>query len=262
MTTLHNITFDDENLKNNSLKYIMSQRHNIRFFDEEKIPSKEMIEHIIQDSHDFVPHKNNLIQIEINIWGPEHAEEKEALVLNTVCGPGKEYWRPGGKYHNNFKILKQFYDEWRYCWLNKDRERFKKFKKEIDIDFNEQVRAPYLLTFTKRDRYPTKKQLNNNFHSWVFNYADKDNKGYKWYLNAGIHGYALSLLSVNEGLAASFCKCYFATPNNYSKILQPIAPNGPADKIAYMLGIGYRNKNVDFWGQLNKSDKDEYIFWK
>jgi hypothetical protein len=29
-----------------------------------------------------------------------------------------------------------------------------------------------------------------------------------------------------------------------------------------MLGIGYKNDSVDFYAQTNKSDKDEYTFWK
>ena len=255
-----NLIFDEE-LKNNDLKYIMSQRHNVRFFDQKNIPSKELIEQILQDGHNLIPHKNNLIQIEINVWGPEYDKEKEALVLNTVCGPGKEHWREDGKYYNNFKILKKFYDEWRSIWLTGDNERWNEFRKDVGIDFNEQVRAPYLLTFTKRDRKPSQKQLNNNFHSWVFRDAPNANQGHKWYLNAGIHGYGLALLSVNAGLSASFCKCYFNSQFNFTKILEPIYPNKP-DKIAFMLGIGYRDKNVDFWAQLNKADKNEYTFWK
>jgi len=47
---------------------IMNKRHNIRFFDEKKIPSKEQIDQILKDSHNTIPHKNNLIQIEINVW--------------------------------------------------------------------------------------------------------------------------------------------------------------------------------------------------
>ena len=255
-----NVNIDTE-LKSNDLKYIMSQRHNIRFFDQHKIPSKELINQILQDGHNYIQHKNNLVQIEINIWGPEHAEEKEALVLNTVCGPGKEHWRKDGKYYNNFKILKEFYEEWRYCWLNKDKKRHEKFIKEVKIDFNEQVRAPYLLVFTQRERKPTQKQIDNNFHSWVFNYADTDNKNERWYLNAGIHGYGLSLLAKNEGLSASFCKCFFKTPYNYTKILEPIK-NKSTYEIAFMLGVGYKNDSVDFYAQKNKADKDEYTFWK
>ena len=240
---------------------IMNKRHNIRFFDEKKIPSKEQIDQILKDSHNTIPHKNNLIQIEINVWGPEYKEEKEALVLNTVCGPGKEHWRPGGKHHNDFKILKNYYNEWRSLWLKMDKKKVIEFKNDIGIEFNEQVKAPYLLTFTKRNRYPTQKQISKNFFKYKFNFSDNSNKGERWYLSAGIHGYGIALLSVNAGLSASFCKCYFNTPYNYTKILEPIIPN-QTENIAFMLGIGYKNENVNFWGPLTKADEDEYIFWK
>jgi len=240
---------------------VMKNRHNIKFFDQKKIPDKELIKQILKDSHNFIPHKNNLIQIDINVWGPEYEEEKKALVLNTVCGPGKKHWRPGGKYHNNFKILRDYYEEWRSYWLDMRKDRVKSYRNKLGIEFNEQVRAPYLLTFTQRIKSPTQNQIDNNFYGYDFNYNDSSNKGERWYLSAGIHGYGIALLSVNAGLSAGFCKCFFNTPFNYSKILEPIIPN-QTEKIPFMLGLGYKNENVNYWGPLPKAKEEEYIFWK
>ena len=45
-----------------TLKDAMKFRSNIRFYKQDNIPSKEVIEEIIQDAHDLIPHKNNMIE--------------------------------------------------------------------------------------------------------------------------------------------------------------------------------------------------------
>ena len=104
---------DTEHL-NPKLKDAMEYRHNIKFFDQKRIPTKEQIDRILMDSHIYVPHKNNLIGIQIKIYGPEYNEEKENLALATLCGPGRSlYKNRSGQYYGNIEELKKRYREWR-----------------------------------------------------------------------------------------------------------------------------------------------------
>lgn len=253
----------DDKLKNNNLTYIMEQRHNVKFFDQKNIPSKELIDKILLEGHKFIPHKNNLMAININVWGPEHDKEKESLVLNTVCGPGRDAFFKGGKYYGDSKVLKELYLEWRETYLTQNSAALRKFREKWNIGFNEQVRAPYLLSFTKRIKDPSDTQKKRGFSKFMAESVSKqsgDNKGSRWYLNAGMHGYGLSLLAVNYGLAAGFCKCFQNFPHLFTKILQPIVPNNTY-RISFLLGIGYRDKNVNVYRDANKIEMSEYIFW-
>ena len=67
-----------------TLKDAMKFRSNIRFYKQDNIPSKKVIEEIIQNAHSLVPHKNNMVECNVKIYGPEFAKEKEDLVLSTM----------------------------------------------------------------------------------------------------------------------------------------------------------------------------------
>ena len=96
-----------------TLKDIMVKRKNIKFFKQDVYPSKEEIQQLLNDAHELVPQKNNLFQFHVDIYGPEHTKEKEQLVLNTVCGIGKQHFRPGGKNYRKYDELKKIYEEWK-----------------------------------------------------------------------------------------------------------------------------------------------------
>ena len=106
----------------------MNFRENIRFFKQDDYPTKEQIEQLLQDAHDLVPQKNNIVECNIKVYGPEYAEEKKRLVLNTVCGVGKKDFRKNGKYEGDWKELQGIYDIWRKQNITSEPEEFKKMK--------------------------------------------------------------------------------------------------------------------------------------
>ena len=58
---------------------IFEDRHQVRFYDHEKVPSKELIEKVLHKAHDLVPSKQNLMPYVIKILGPEHTKIKEDM---------------------------------------------------------------------------------------------------------------------------------------------------------------------------------------
>jgi hypothetical protein len=237
------------------LKDLMKKRKNIKFFKQDVFPTKEEINNLLKDAHNLVPQKNNLYQFHIDIYGPEHASEKEQLVLNTVCGIGKQHWRPGGKHYHDFDKLKDIYGEWKKV-VNSEEYSYSKWK---NVEFNEQVRAPYLLVYTKKERLPTKKQIEKGFPSYIFEFQ-KGDKDESWLIGSGMHGFGLSLLANEKNIAAAFCKCYFFDDYNYTNILAPAKKS--SHNIAFMLGLGYEDTEAKYFQQKNKPDVEEIITWK
>lgn len=237
------------------LKESMKRRHNWRFFKQDKYPTREEIDQLLKDVHDLIPQKNNLYQFKVTVWGPEYAKEKESLVLNTVCGPGKDHWRPGGKHEHDFETLKKFYDEWSY------EIKVNKVRNKNLVEFNEQVRAPYLLVYSQTSRQPSKKQIEQGFPSYIFNFVkDKWDQNNSWYIGASMHGLGVTLLANEKNIDASFCKCYFWDDYNFSPIIQQ--GRKKMSNIVFTLSLGYADRDIPYFRQLNKSDYNENIEWK
>ena len=118
-------------------------RRNITFFDQERIPEKQVIEKIIQDSYKYVPILNCVYPFRIKIWGPEHRDMKKQMVLRSICGTNQHDFRPGGKYVGDWKKCEQIYDEWI--------KLIYRLGKPTEFDgyyFNNQIIAPYLISFS------------------------------------------------------------------------------------------------------------------
>ena len=50
-----------------NLEELLKKRSNITFFRQDKVPSKEIIEDILEKTHNLMPHKNNLWNYEIEV---------------------------------------------------------------------------------------------------------------------------------------------------------------------------------------------------
>jgi len=254
---------EDELVNNKDLIGAMKFRHNIKFFDQQKIPSKETIQEILNESHLYVPHKNNLIAINIHVWGPEFTKEKEMLAMSTVCGPGRDqYIKSGGKYYGDVKALKARYDEWREIEIRDVTLEKTKYRNKYGLNFNEQVRAPYLLAFTKRDRMPTEVQNERGFMPWVYDNNTGENAQCRWFLPGGMQAYGISLLSAYRGLYASFCRCFVNKPFLYTRIFEKVVHNDYVSGHIFFLGIGYKDYRVTYFCDKNKANPEEYITWQ
>ena len=71
---------------------IMKKRKNIQFFKEEA-PDKKVIDDILREAHDLIPHKNNFWHYKIRVYGPEHKEEKRRLAVSSLGGTKKDEYR-------------------------------------------------------------------------------------------------------------------------------------------------------------------------
>tara|TARA_B100000212_G_scaffold9771_1_gene7250 strand:- start:157 stop:1068 length:912 start_codon:yes stop_codon:yes gene_type:complete len=270
-----------------TLKDAMRFRSNIRFYKQDDIPSKEVIEEIIQDAHNFIPHKNNMIECNIKIYGPEFAKEKEDLVLSTMCGAAKEFWRKDGQHEHDYEFLRKIYEDWRpknatsngYDYEYNYRDP--RWPEDYKLAFNEQVRAPYLLVYTQRLRRPSKIQNQHGFPEFIFKFTKKYDDSLAWYTSAAMHGFGTALLAAEKGITASYCKCFHNDKVHRNPILAPMYEKGGPSNIAFTLSLGYKDPSgvnglanrmkVNKYESLtnknqltikhNKMNIDEYVSW-
>jgi len=238
------------------LKRLMKMRENITHFTSQA-PDKQIIDQILRDAHDLIPVKNNMWNYQIDVWGPEHDEEKRLVALQTVTGPDKRIFAPGGREEGNTKLLEEIYEEWKKSRENQNNvERVNRKYKEFG--FNDQVRAPYLLVYYQRPGYPTEKQKNLGYNEKKIGYADRSQ--HQWMISASMHAYGTTLLSAEQGLYASFCKCYYHSYKNFNNILAPLKHG--FSNVAFLLGIGYRDEELPYFKNKIKASYEEIVNWK
>jgi hypothetical protein len=193
----------------------------------------------------------------IDVWGPEHQEEKKLVALQTVTGQNKRDFAPNGKHDGDIKLLEEIYNDWK-----KKRELF---RQGVNLDsnfrsfgFNDQVTAPYLLVYYQKPGYPTEKQKQLGYKEKIISYSDVTEN--QWQISASMHGYGTTLLCAEQGLYASFCKCYYFNYKNFNNILTPLKAG--FSNVAFLLGIGYRDVELPYFKNKIKPDLNEIVTWK
>ena len=238
------------------LKRLMRMRENITHFTQQA-PDKKIVDQILKDAHDLIPVKNNMWNYQIDVWGPQHEDEKRLVALQTVTGEDKRMFATGGREEGNTKLLEEIYEEWKKSRENQ-RNGEKKGGKYKGFGFNDQVRAPYLLVYYQRPGYPTEKQKNLGYNEKIISYSDRTQ--HQWMISAAMHAYGTTLLSAEQGLYASFCKCYYHSYKNFNNILAPLKHG--FSNVAFLLGIGYRDEEMPYYKNKIKASYEEIVNWK
>lgn len=242
-----------------NLEELLKKRSNITFFREDKIPDKEIIEDILQKTHNSLPTKNNFSIYEVEVYGPEHFDEKKSVALSTVCSSAGKPFTKSNK-PEDFEKLEELYD----LWIESHKQKRKLSEELTNIHFNNQVRAPYLLVYTKKENILTKSQTESDYFKKgrlenVFN-VDNNKENGMWLIQSGMHGILTSAFAIEKGLDASFCKCYFYNTHIHSNILRKAVKK--TNDIAFLLGIGYKDETKhQYKTYVPKADIDEIVKW-
>ena len=241
------------------IEEILKKRTNITFFREDKIPDKEVIEDILQKTHNSLPTKNNLNSYKVEVYGPEHYDEKKSVALATVCSSAGKPFRYSNK-PEDFEKLEELYD----LWIESHKQKRKLSEELKNLHFNNQVRAPYLLVYTQTENILTDTQKESDYYKKgrlrdVFNVDNNKNNG-MWLIQSGMHGILTSVFAIEKGLDASFCKCYFYNNYIHTNILRKANKN--SKNIAFLLGLGYRDDTKpQYETKVTKAKINEVIKW-
>jgi hypothetical protein len=239
------------------IKRLMKLRENITHFNPTP-PDRAVIDGILRDAHDLIPVKNNMWNYSIDVWGPEHAQEKKIVAMQTVTGLNKRIFAHGGKEEGNIALLEDIYNNWKDQREGQRNSLFKGKGNYEGFGFNDQVTAPYLLVYYQRPGRPTHKQIKQGYDAKQIAYSDRSQ--HQWLIGASMHGYGTTLLCAEQGLYASFCKCYYLVHKNLNNVLHPLEHG--FHNVAFMLGIGYRDTDMPYFKNKKKPDYDEIVTWK
>ena len=237
-------------------------RRNITFFDQNKIPEKIVIEKILQNAFKYVPILQCVYPFRVKIWGPEYADLKKQLVLRTVCGPNQHNFHKGGKYEGDWKKCEEIYDRWiKLCLELKIVSLYEGYY------FNQQIVAPYLISWHPVPIVPTQSQLDQGYVETRANNVELNLV--ISIIGASMHGYGMSLLSANEGLFGSFTKRFITNVDTIENLPDPIKPMYTQDlnfgTVPFTLGIGYQDTSIPYEGDANRGIKpsfDELHSWQ
>ena len=239
---------------------ILKKRTNITFFREDKIPDKKVIEDILQKTHKSLPTKNNLNTYEVEVYGPEHFDEKKSVALSTVCSSAGKPFTKSNK-PEDFEKLEELYD----LWIESHKQKRKLSPELKNLHFNNQVRAPYLLVYTQKENILTDSQKESDYYKKgrlqdVFNVDTNKGNG-MWLIQSGMHGILTSAFAIEKGLDASFCKCYFYNTYLHTNILRKSIKK--SNNIAFLLGLGYKDESKhQYESKVIKAKLDEIVKWR
>ena len=237
---------------------IMSKRYNVRHFSDQ-VPDKKIIDDILKKAHALTPHKNNLYYYRINVWGPEHSEEKRQVAISSVCSMDYRQYK-----NNPEKMLEleDIYDE----WISPENKQ-KGYPKIKDITFNSQTLAPYLLVYTHNPYFRTSSQEQSKFAKSgemdriFYNKKTNSPEDIEWVIQASMHGITTAYLCAEYNLNASFCRCFFNSKYLPNNIL--LKQNSPKRNITFLLGIGYVNEDQKLsYNNKFKPLYEEIVEWK
>ena len=172
---------------------IFETRHQTRYFDHEKIPSKELIEKVLYKTHELVPSKQNLMPYVVKILGPEHTEIK-MYMYELAC----EVEYPNLNLRNKYRLdeIKQY--------EHNNVSHNKRFQHG-----NSQLFAPYILLLVPRKPIKNPKLSKTYEERGLAGFDGKKPPAGRKTPNVeiGMFSVILTTVSIEEGLSVSYTSC-------------------------------------------------------
>jgi|TARA_B110000908_G_scaffold111104_1_gene130326 hypothetical protein len=193
----------------------IKNRRQIKYFTD-KIPDKVIIKEILSDTVKYAPVKNNMWNFKLEVYGPEWAEEKQKMVLNTICTTPL-FPLPEDSVSTVYKAYKEQGIKNGYGL---------KYDKNIHR-FNDQVTAPYLIAI----------KLSKN----TYNLQNESQDVLDVAVMAGCIGATLSYLTQEKNLGGGFCQCFMGSDK--LGLEKNFIANEKSDFL-FTYSIGYPDKNL------------------
>ena len=221
-------------MNNDELYNSLSDRYSTCYYKQDDIPSKDLINTILEESLKVTPIFANLWHHRVDVYGPEYAEDKRDVCVQTVehlayrsMFDNRKKNKPGIELlHNDLEI---FEENIKTGKVKKD--GFSIF--EEPVTFNTQVLAPYLLKFTFDPYTFGKRKLEE---------VNPDNEAlkgmnFKAHQGAMAQAYAIAVIARKYNVDSSFCGCFIMNDFNVNRIWHN------DDKIIKFMGLGYKDIN-------------------
>ena len=170
---------------------VLEGRHQTRYYDHEKVPSKELIEKVLHKAHDLVPSKQKLMPYVVKILGPEHKKIKTHM-YELAC----EVEYPDLNLRNQYRLdlLKEYEhnnipdNHW---WLHGNCQLF----------------APYILLLVPRKPVKNTKLALSYKKKKIVSYDGSKLSNTISNVEIGMFSTILSSVAMQEGLSISYTVC-------------------------------------------------------
>lgn len=207
------------------LKEIFLKRVQTKYFDEQKIPDREIIYSVLKDTYNSIPSKQNLMPYHAYILGPECKKEKEIL----------------------YKISTRSQDS---------------DSSYTTVKSNFQLFAPYVIIFTQRTPTPNEFVLDKIEKGHAYKILHSDNAfnpgvSSQSIIEIGMFASLLAGFCLEKNLAISFTKCF---PIWYKNKNNDIVRNIMWNKLPFVkdpphliMSLGYYK---DHWNKPGETKPD------
>lgn len=239
----------------------LRNRYQCVYFKQDEIPERSLIEKILTESLLATPVFSNIYDHKVEVFGPEYADDKYKLCRQTLDQPAwmmaqHDAHHPKHKISSNIEDL----DVWLDTYIERIEEGLHRdfsnggvndmFPDEPLVTFNTQVMAPWLLKFSISPRQydPTQIGIKEDSPSTIESRAREGSVA---------QAYSIAIIARHYGLAAGFCRCFFASYRNPNRI------GIDMDRTALFLGLGYQSEWCpDSPGSKHRRLKIEGDEWK
>jgi hypothetical protein len=186
------------------IEELLSKRKQIRFFRNDVIPKKELIDSLLEKTFNLVPSKQSLMPYHVHIFGPDKIDEKEKL-----------YYLSSNKHLN---------------------DGYK------NTDGNTQLKAPYVLVFTQRLAWPNPMvahSIRNNV-----NFEECDFEKYKRLkvtpsIEIGMFAMILTTMCMHNNIDVSYTVCLPQQNIQY----KTHGLNFTDENVYMVMSLGYEEKD-------------------
>ena len=170
---------------------VLEGRHQTRYYDLEKFPSKELIEKVLHKAHDLVPSKQKLMPYVVKILGPEHKKIKMDMY---ELASEVEY--PDLNLRNKYRL--DLVKEYEHNNIS-DNHRWQ--------HGNSQLFAPYILLLVPRKPVQNTKLAETYEKRKIVSYDGGKLSNTISNVEIGMFSIILSSVAMEEGLSISYTVC-------------------------------------------------------
>ena len=202
---------------------ILENRKQIRWYDQEKIPDKEIIDFALKKTYETVASKQNLMPYKVHVVGPLNKEVNNALYETST-------WSGITANYNLITAAYQFIYEVR---LAKGSEKVIK-----DVEINGHIQPPM-----NPELYKTRGGIKNTN------------------IEIGMHATILSKILIENGLDVSYTLCFENNDNNQSERWNNPNLSFITDEVQFILSAGYPDLERYFESREERPSFNEVVQW-
>lgn len=225
------------------------ERRSITLFSD-KIPEKETIDKILEESIKYYPKKCSMLYHKVKIFGPEFFKDKRKIVVQTTCDPRFAALPDAPE---KISYLTKEWKDWIKMYKNN-----KTTKKDIidefgPYEYNPEILAPYILIFHDNEE----KKPDYHSDNIDLNLTQSRERALQ---SSAMHGIITACIASEYKISSSFLS-NISLKTKFNQ--NAISDNVDLSKIVLILCLGYPDEKTK-WNPKNRQEYNvnQLIEWQ